>query len=251
MKLHKRVHILKASDILLAILFAIAAAELVNIYEFPKGNFGYAIRFVIAGIVAGFWVKTNLPRKEINFTFETIVNIIKRDLCPKIKENHTVDVIIGIAGGKYVGGAIIASLLASNKIGLDKACIYLEFPRDPLHGGEVYWDQSDDIFQCATTKIIDIFGSPKAKKRIGILLVDDISFDGNTLHQTVIRLREKLNNYNFESEIRVALIATKREAYQCLPKEFNIDSKIFWKKQFIGMKEPIEKGTKAIFPWVV
>lgn len=83
----------------------------------------YNLHLILLGII----------KKELRFSFNRVEKSVKKIDKKITKSNFTPDIIVGIGGGKYVGGPIIASLLASRKF-QQRDCIYLELPRD-INGG--------------------------------------------------------------------------------------------------------------------
>lgn len=249
---------------LLAALFAAPVAELIGEIRIPPGLFGIGCRslYILTLVVLFLGVRAiSQKRKKIDFSFTDIEKIFKKELDPKtISKKFNPDLIVGIGGDEYVGGPVIASLLSSQRLGLNKKCLYLELSRRARKEGEieVYWETAQSNLIEAVARI-EKFHIPRESKKISILLVDDFSQNGNTLYETIKRLKDNFDEKSIALEIRMALIAVKAEAFNKLQLEFKqlsedtrwdgLYKNDFWKEQFRGYDPIIEDQIEVIFPW--
>lgn len=159
----------------------------------------FAVGEAIAGVFIHFHVPDRLKglfkRKEIFSPGRVLTEVGKLD--KKIRRSDfRPDVIIGIGGGRYVGGGIIGNFLASRKF-LDFPALHFELPRDAE--GNTIWDLCDGVIRAHLTDENICWNN--------FLLVDDTIRTGETIEgvaerlDTILREKGKENPY-----IRVAAI---------------------------------------------
>jgi hypoxanthine phosphoribosyltransferase len=189
-------------------------------------------------IKGGFYFLGSLLRvlnakRRIFFSGERALTETKR-LYKSIK-NSTFQpgIIVGITGGNFVGGGIIALLLASPKIGysnLQSTCLNLK--RDEK--GNPEWEKCQSI--------IDICCNMHIKETDQILVVDDMTNTGHTIDQVVQELSKRLKNKRSEEpKIRAATIVTKHNAHSFLQKQ------PYWDDKFC--RKILKADIKVEFPW--
>ncbi len=174
------------------------------------------------------------------FSFNRIEKEVGK-LVKKIKKSDfSPNLIIGIAGGRLVGGSIVASLLASKKY-LYENLLVLELPRKD--GASVDWEKAKEIIKESVPQICCFFSDREQK----ILLVDDISQTGKTLQKTMeilkdeIKRNRKCRKIRNNLVIKVATIIVKKEAVEKLGENF-------WKDQFYCYYN-VEKSVEM--PWQI
>lgn len=182
----------------------------------------YNLHLILSGIF----------NNDLRFSFDRVEKSVKK-IDKKIKKSQfSPKIIVGVGGGKYVGGPIIASLLASRKYQhID--CIYLELPRDSKGG--VDWKEGDKIVNAALPKI----KSHLSEVGTDILLVDDISKTGCTISKTKEKLENNLDDIS--PTIEVAVIVVTNESLEKLGDNF------CEKEFYCNYSE--KKETK--FPWEI
>lgn len=163
------------------------------------------------------------PGKVLSEIKKIHKNIVKSYFCPEI--------IVGIGGGDFVGGAIVANFLASPEIGFDVLPVTtLELERDAE--GTPRWNEVECKSRLeACAKYIE------GKCRRRILLVDDIATGGDTIATVV----EKLKSSSPDLEIRAVMIVAEPEAV----KRFR--SQDYWDEKLCPHIP--KKYKKVIFPW--
>lgn len=173
-------------------------------------------------------------KKSKFFSAERVIARVKK-IHKSVDENGFIPgIVVGIAGGRYVGGTIIAYLLVSPKIGfVDKPAASLDLPRDG--NGKPRWE---DCGKCFDRLIDDL----KDLKNKNILLVDDIAKEGDTTNHVVGELERLLELEGEKVEIRVAMIAARPNAVRL----FN--EKVYWDKRFCCDILP-KQEMPVSFPW--
>ncbi len=140
------------------------------------------------------------------------------------------DVIIGIGGGRYVGGGIVGNFLASSKF-LDFPALHLELPRDAE--GNPQWNLCDALISARLTD-----GNAC---RNNFLVVDDRMKTGCTIKGVVERLDRILRAKGKENPyIWAAVIVLNPNSRQEIGDEL-------WERTFYSIK-----SDKAVdFPWFI
>lgn len=105
------------------------------------------------------------------------------------RSDFSPDIVIGIAGGKYVGGGIVGNFLASRRF-RDCPALHLELPRNDK--GDPIWSLCDKIIRTHLT-------DENIERWNNYLVVDDWINTGKTIKGVVERLgrvlREKKENF--------------------------------------------------------
>jgi len=173
-------------------------------------------------------------KRQLILSFDRVEKGVKKLNIKIKKSNFNPTVIIGIAGDKYVGGPVLASLIGSRKY-RETDRIYIELPRDS--DGAVIWNQADPYINVIIPQIKSYL--TKRKKKLDILLVDDVSKSGDTVKTLMDKISNKLKNINHE--IKIAVMAVKKDAYKNLGKDF-------WDKHFT-IKKYLKVKNEVVFPW--
>jgi hypoxanthine phosphoribosyltransferase len=235
-------------------LVGIVVSIIVSIIVSTIGALPWLYSIPIVLIFIGIIIVIKFPRKRIKPSTSRVKKIVKEELSRDIKR-FSPDIIIGIAGGRIVGGAVVASFIASDKIGIGSSVeksievLYLEYPRrNEWVDWEGDWEEVDEAIDADISKIERKF---QKEKKLNILIVDDISHRGRTIYETMTKLEKRLKEKEFNNfDIRVALIALKETSFRELEK----NKTDFWKNQFVGFKGSIEEiaiedDKEMIFDW--
>jgi hypoxanthine phosphoribosyltransferase len=202
-------------------------------------------------LVAGFWLQTWYQTRQskmnnpvFSYSFEEVGKEL-RVLNAKIKKFDP-DFIIGITGGKLVGGCIVAAWLASNAFCCKPESFYTIDRDNPL---------PEDLKR-------EIIKSEKRR----ILLVDDESGDGSTIQDQIKKFellsaeitkkkseaKEQgvnldIKDLNVENAVRFAVIIVRSTSWANLEKQENG----FWEEKNFWVYPKIVDGHNPKWPWYV
>lgn len=174
-------------------------------------------------------LKGKLKGKLIFSSGRVITEIGKLD--GKIrKSDFKADVIIGIGGGKYVGGGIVGNFLASRKF-LDVPAHHFELPRNDQ--GKPLWDLCNEVI-CAHLSDDDIH------RWNSYLIVDDRIGSGETIKEVAERLDKILREKGKKNPyyIWAAAIVVNPNSRQEIGDEL-------WERIFCSIESP----KQVDFPW--
>lgn len=145
------------------------------------------------------------------------------------------DVIIGIGGGRYVGGGIIGNFLASRKF-LDSPALHLELPRDDK--GKPKWSLCDEVIRTHLT-------DENVHKWSSYLVVDDRIDTGETIKEVVWRIDNILREKGKQNPyIWAATIVRNPNSHQKRGGEIGDE---LWERIFYS----IESDREVDLPWFV
>lgn len=144
------------------------------------------------------------------------------------KSDFRPDVIIGIGGGRYVGGGIVGNFLASRKF-LDFPALHFELPRDAA--GKAIWDLCDQVIRAHFPDENICWNN--------FLVVDDTIRTGATIKGVVERLGRILREKGKKNpNIWAAAIVKNPNSRQEIGDEL-------WERIFCSIESP----KQVDFPW--